>query len=212
MAKRPLPANGAPEVAARAYLLVLSRYERGARRFVELPAPSVLAWFRAAWGRSAGARRRELGGDVYGLGSVFDAAREEGRAAPPVSDDELCAFIERTLYVEGGHEVRSHYIAVETDDDEVPIHYYLFDEDFLRTPDAWDELPDWRTGTALRVIEDPGAEEDLDEDDEDEDDEDEDDEDDDDEDAAYDDAPGLRRPRGPDAFETFYRRRSGRQA
>jgi hypothetical protein len=177
-----------------AYLLVLSRYERGHRRFVELPDATVLAWFRRNWSRAPEERVFELKGDVYGLASVFDDASDEARpSAAPQSDAELVAEIDRILYSEGGHEVQAHFIGVQTDDDEYPIHYYFFDDDFLGQPGAWDELPDWRTGTALAEIEDEHP---LDEDADDDEDEDSEDEGDDDDDERA------------DAFERFYRKRN----
>lgn len=143
--------KGAPKRSA--YLLVIAADEHGGRRFVRLPDTTVLAWFRRNLSRTRKQRISELNGPVYGLESVFDNDDEldeprhdvdEPRNTPS-SDVELVDLICRTLYSEGGHEVRAHFIAVETDDDEIPIRYWFFDDEFLDQPGAWDELPDWRT-------------------------------------------------------------------
>src|SRR6185503_2937838 len=92
------------------------------------------------WTRSDVERTEELRGHVYGLESVFDDARGE----PPAKDLDLVAWIDRTVYSEQDHTVRLHYLKVETDDDEVPIHWFMFDDTFLADPTAWNDLPDPR--------------------------------------------------------------------
>lgn len=109
------------------------------KRVVKLPASSVLEWFarHIAEAASAGdvdrigdAVRDELGGFVYGLSSLFDAAKEHA-LAPPGSTDELRALLREHLYVEGGPEnirVDDHSVRVLTDDDEVRLAYFFFDD------------------------------------------------------------------------------------
>jgi hypothetical protein len=128
-----------PATTTRSYFLLLSRDEPAGRRFVQLRAPSVLAWFQRMW--SAGAPwKSDLGGYVYGFGKLFDAI-EEHRLARPASDEALRPLLEKHIYFEQKIEVEPHFVHVETDDDEVKVEYYFFDDAFLGTPDALDRLP-----------------------------------------------------------------------
>lgn len=143
------PALGSPRAASSpaaggaTYLLVLSSRERGGRRFVRLRAPSVLAWFQAAW-RDArdGAERRqgELGGEVYGLERLFEAIAAGGLSAP-TSEAALAAQLALHLLPVGDVEAGPHFVHVETDDGGLPIEYYFFDEQFLESGEALDRLP-----------------------------------------------------------------------
>ncbi len=154
--------------AKRTYFLLLSPYERRGIRFVRLKSPSVLSWFQRAWSKAAegeGLWGAELRGRVYGFGSLFDAIVEE-RLKPPRTEAELIPLLEQHIYYERDIEVEPHFVHVETDDDEVDIEYFFFDDDFLRTPDAIDRLPDPRD-RRHEAADDEEIEEDAEGDDED---------------------------------------------
>lgn len=125
----------------RTYFLLLSRGEPRGRRFVRLRSPSVLAWFQRNWATGDdGAYVDELKGEVYGLGSLFEKVAEGGVPAPTTAS-ELPPLLEMYLYYERDIEAEEHFVHVETDDDEVDVEYFFFDDHFLRQPDALERLP-----------------------------------------------------------------------
>lgn len=126
----------------RTYLLLISPTEPRGRRFVRLDAPSVLAWFQKSWSLLADgdAFREALGGRVYGLDSLFEKVAEDSVPAP-TSCREMATLLERYVYYERDIEVEDHFVHVETDDDEVDVEYFLFDDDFLASEGALDRLP-----------------------------------------------------------------------
>ena len=96
-----------------------------------LPDRSVLDWFRRGWAAAADPATdlhvwvaAELGGEVYGLASIFDAARERGLPAPATAD-ELGAALAGHLYVEGEVVVEGGRVLALTDDDEVQLAYFF---------------------------------------------------------------------------------------
>lgn len=110
------------------------------KRVCRLDAPSILAWFqeKIADARGSSTPREvadaDLGGSVYGFGSLLAAAKEHKLAAPK-STAALRALLHKHLYVEGGPEnirLDDHSLRVLTDDDEVMLAYYFFDDDALR--------------------------------------------------------------------------------
>lgn len=110
------------------------------KRVRRIDAPSILAWFqeKIADARSSPAPRNvagaDLGGYVYGFGSLLAAAREHKLAAPK-STPALRAMLHKHLYVEGGPEnirLDDHTLRVVTDDDEVMLAYYFFDDEAVR--------------------------------------------------------------------------------
>jgi hypothetical protein len=114
-----------------------SHYEGPSGKHVcKLDADSVLGWFRAVWERAKAAEdvsewlRAELGCDVYGLYSIFEAARD-GPLPPPTSDRTLKSYLAEHLYVEGEVKYRPHALQVLTDDDEIELAYYVFDDHYL---------------------------------------------------------------------------------
>ena len=105
------------------------------KRVVTLPDANVLDWFRRGWKHDdpTGWIDSELGGDVYGLESIFEAAGERN-LPPPESVDELRQLLTEYLWVEGddkGDFIRlgEHALRVRTDDDEVDLAYYFVDDD-----------------------------------------------------------------------------------
>ncbi len=131
-----------PEASSSAYLLVVSPNEKGGRRFVRLKASTVLAWFQRAWrvAQANGDWSSDLRGDVYGLGKLFDMIDEQNLGCP-TTDKELVPLLEEHIYYEKDIEAEPHFLHVETDDDEVDIEYFFFDDEFLKSPDALERLP-----------------------------------------------------------------------
>jgi hypothetical protein len=110
------------------------------RRVCRIDAPSILAWFqeKIADARSSATPREvaraDLGGHVYGFDSLLAAAKEHKLAAPK-STAGLRAMLHKHLYVEGGPEnirLDDHTLRVLTDDDEVQLAYYFFDDEAVR--------------------------------------------------------------------------------
>lgn len=111
------------------------------RRVRRLSAPSLLAWFRAkiddartspSPGTVADA---DLGGAVYGLESFFLAVKEHTLHTPK-TNIALGKMLREHLYVEGGEEnirLDAHSLRVFTDDDEVDLAYYFFDDEAVAT-------------------------------------------------------------------------------
>ena len=140
------------------------------KRIRRLEAPSIVAWFREKFGEARRASEpgriaeQDLGGYVYGFGTVLEAAKEHD-LSPPIATKALEKILREHLYVEGGPEnirIDDHTLRVRTDDDEVELAYFFFDDEAARRhPErvAWllhDEprLPD---GAALRSFEPPIA-------------------------------------------------------
>ena len=118
-----------------------SHYEGPLSRLVRrLDAPSILAWFARTMIAAKTAEdpsrvyEDELGGYVYGFGTVFEAVKEHGLVAPK-STAELEKILRKHLYVEGdaGHlRIDEHSLRVLTDDDEVELAYFFFDDEVVR--------------------------------------------------------------------------------
>ena len=111
------------------------------RRVRRLDAPSVLAWFARTMAEAkkaaepGGIYEAELGGYVYGFGTVFEAMKQHGLEVP-TSTAELEKILRAHLYVEGGPEhtrLDDHALRVLTDDDEVSLAYFFFDDEVART-------------------------------------------------------------------------------
>jgi uncharacterized protein (TIGR02996 family) len=103
------------------------------KRFDE---PSILDWFRHRW---QGVRHDDgaheyaeqlLGTSVYGFASLFDRIAEHS-IPPPRSMRALQEVFDEHLYVEGEVLFSPHLIQVLTDDDEIQLAYYFFDDDYL---------------------------------------------------------------------------------
>jgi uncharacterized protein (TIGR02996 family) len=98
--------------------------------------PSILDWFRNRWRGvryDDGAHRyaeEVLGTGVYGFASLFDAIAEHS-VAPPRSNRALQEALEQHLYVEGEVLFSSHLVQVLTDDDDIQLAYYFFDDEYL---------------------------------------------------------------------------------
>jgi uncharacterized protein (TIGR02996 family) len=99
---------------------------------------TVLDWFRKHWravpdgpDSPADAYAEELlGTDVYGFDSLFMRIAERGLAAP-ANEKALWRQLRGNLYVEGEIRAAPHCVQVLTDDDELELAYYFFDDTFL---------------------------------------------------------------------------------
>ncbi|CAN5549938.1 hypothetical protein BH10CYA1_BH10CYA1_24940 [soil metagenome] len=98
---------------------------------------SVLEWFQKHWREWAEhvddtAYVLELFGcDVYGFASIFDAIDQEA-LSPPKSMKDVEKFLTDHLYVEGDMRFGPDSIQVLTDDDELQLAYYFFDDNYLK--------------------------------------------------------------------------------
>jgi hypothetical protein len=94
---------------------------------------SVLAWFQRVWPAAREAAdvhdflEEMLGGSVYGFSTIFEAAREH-KLPPPRSLKGLKALLDKHLYVEGDLRLDARSLRVLTDDDEVNLAYFFFDD------------------------------------------------------------------------------------
>jgi hypothetical protein len=130
------------------------------KRVRRLPDATVLGWFRRGWAEVVTGQNQdvdtwlgaELGGDVYGLHTIFDRAREHGLAAPE-SWQELRDLLQEHLYFEGELRVDAHSVRVLTDDDEVTLPYFFFDD--TRTGEVAYLLHDWPLPSDAAEV--PGA-------------------------------------------------------
>ncbi len=116
-----------------------SHYEGAlSRRIRRIESPSVLAWIARLMNDARTAKdpqaiyEAELGGYVYGFGTLFEAAQEHSLRAPK-DIAELEKVLKEHLYVEGEFRLDEHSLRVSTDDDEVSLAYYFFDDEFART-------------------------------------------------------------------------------
>ena len=111
------------------------------------PDASVLAWFQRGWYERDHDQwlAAEVGDDVYGLHSIFDAAREHDLAVPRTLGD-LHRLLTEHLYVEGEFRLDARTLRVLTDDDEVELAYFFLDDEAVA--DAADRTaylvyPEW---------------------------------------------------------------------
>jgi len=108
------------------------------KRIVSLKEQTVLGWFQRGWKEAVATDpydwvESECGGHVYGLASIFEAAQEKGLPVPATLA-ELEAVLHAHLYVEGGREnirLEDGALRVLTDDDEVELAYFFFEEAYV---------------------------------------------------------------------------------
>ncbi|MFI5490353.1 hypothetical protein [Micromonospora echinaurantiaca] len=103
------------------------------KRVATVPDATVLDWFRRGWHHDDPYEwiHSELGGDVYGLASIFEEARKRNLPRPQ-SVDELRELLHEHLWVEGDDDfirLGEHALRVRTDDDEVDLAYYFIDDE-----------------------------------------------------------------------------------
>src|SRR5262249_44049131 len=98
---------------------------------------SVLDWFRNHWAHLAHADQARhrlkalLGCSVYGFASLFERAAEPPSLPPPATDRQLNEYLQEHLYSEGPTLYQPHLLTVQTDDDELELAYYFFDDHYL---------------------------------------------------------------------------------
>lgn len=134
------------------YFAYRSHYEGPlSQRIRQVPDETVLAWFQRGWacGDPQGWVEAELEGDVYGLASIFEAARKK-RLPRPGTTDDLRTLLHKHLYVEGDEDyirVDDHSLRVRTDDDEVELAYFFLDDEIVTASPRrlsyllWDSWP-----------------------------------------------------------------------
>jgi uncharacterized protein (TIGR02996 family) len=96
---------------------------------------TVLDWFRNHWAelsRDDADKRLPalIGFDIYGFPSLFGRAHEQNLPAPK-DDAQLGEYLAAHLYSEGPILAEPHRITVQTDDDELEVCYYIFDDAYL---------------------------------------------------------------------------------
>lgn len=115
--------------------LVYRTHYEGAlsKRIRRFDDETVLAWFRRIWAAASATTdsrelaNDELGGAVYGFSSLLEAIKEQ-KIPAPTSIKKLKALVQEHLYAEGEIELDQHTLRVHTDDDEVELAYFLFDD------------------------------------------------------------------------------------
>ncbi|GII91199.1 hypothetical protein [Sinosporangium siamense] len=119
------------------------------KRVRRLPDASVLDWFRRGFEMAGDVLadiddwiESELNGDVYGLSSLFEAARAH-RLSAPAGWDELGEVLEEHLYFEREVRVDPAAVRVFTDDDEVQVAYFFFDDSFVEVHPDWVDFQLW---------------------------------------------------------------------
>ena len=120
------------------YFVYRSHYEGPSGKHVRvLDGESVLGWFQVVWERAKEAEdvaewvKAELGMQGLRLASIFEAARDES-LPPPKTDRKLKSYLEEHLYVEGEILFEPHAMQVLTDDDEIELAYFFFDDHYLK--------------------------------------------------------------------------------
>jgi uncharacterized protein (TIGR02996 family) len=113
------------------YFVYRSPYESpSGKRLARFDDDTVLDWFRNHWPVIArGDTSDLLGFAVYGFGSLFGWDAEEV-PPPPETDEELADLVQQNLYSEGPILTSPHLITVQTDDDELMVAYYIFDDHY----------------------------------------------------------------------------------
>ncbi len=98
---------------------------------------SVLAWFQRHWrgkseedGEASRFTEEVLGCRVYGFDSLFMAIAEHNLTAPQTMR-QLSVILHKHLYAEGEVRTSANAIQVLTDDDELELAYYFFDDYYI---------------------------------------------------------------------------------
>jgi uncharacterized protein (TIGR02996 family) len=105
------------------------------RRFAD---DTVLDWFRARWHILGGADDKtvwervagELGCEVYSFAAVFAEAAKQSWS-PPTTAEQLGGYVQGAVYENHVLCPSPHLLQVDTDDDEVGLAYYFFDDHYL---------------------------------------------------------------------------------
>jgi hypothetical protein len=107
------------------------------KHVAHFPDDSVLAWFQRHWphlcedtDQAYDRVEALLGCNVYGFSCLFERAAEE-KLPPPNSDEDLTRYLNDHLHVEGMVSYKAHLMQALTDDDELMMAYFIFDDHFL---------------------------------------------------------------------------------
>jgi uncharacterized protein (TIGR02996 family) len=119
------------------YFVYRSHYDNPSTKCLKrFDDASVLDWFKNRWAHLAHADeararlKRLLGCSVYGFATVFERAAEHS-LPPPATDRQLNQYLQQHLYSEGSILYQPHLLSVQTDDDELELAYYFFDDHYL---------------------------------------------------------------------------------
>src|SRR5262245_17260568 len=120
------------------YFVYRSHYEGPSAKHVKrFDDATVLDWFRNHWQPIADEdaayahARRLLGCDVYSFGRLFVRIAENGTPAPQTAH-ELETYLPDYLYV-NMMTCSRHALQIHTDDDELEMAIYFFDDQFLES-------------------------------------------------------------------------------
>ncbi len=110
------------------------------KRVRRLAAPSILAWFQAKIEEArtsltpADVGVAELGGPVHGLGSLFEAAHKHSLHTPKTTTALRKLLVEHLAIAipEDNVQLDAHSVRIRTDDAQVGLAYYFFDDNVVR--------------------------------------------------------------------------------
>ncbi|GAA5496478.1 hypothetical protein Rhal01_02662 [Rubritalea halochordaticola] len=129
-----------PQGQGKVYFVYRSEYEYPlGHRVVSFDSPNLLEWFKDHWVRERrwnddlAEKRTEkiLQGHVYGFEDVWEAMWDQ-RKDPPQNLEQLREFIESIDYFEGELCYQDGAIECLTNNDDIDISWYLFDEQYAQ--------------------------------------------------------------------------------
>jgi uncharacterized protein (TIGR02996 family) len=116
------------------YFVYRSHYDDPAgKRLERFSEATVLDWFRNHWLFLADPRASTaelFGFSIYGFDSLFRSVIDNA-LPPPESDEQLGEYLSQYLYSAGPVLYQPHLLTVQTDDDELMVCYYVFDDIYL---------------------------------------------------------------------------------
>jgi uncharacterized protein (TIGR02996 family) len=141
------------------YFVYRSHYQNpGCKHVRRFDAETVLDWFRSIWkpipAVNQHAKRKDpaydyaeqlIGRHVYSFGSLFTHIAERNWG-PPENAADLYGYLEEALYINEMND-GPHHVEVLTDDDELEMAIYIFDDYYARKdPEraAFLTREDWR--------------------------------------------------------------------
>ncbi len=141
------------------YFVYRSHYDNATQKHLKrFDDPSILDWFRNRWTRWADSEdiyhsvAEELGRDVYSFGRLFQTVAEQN-LDPPATYEELGQRIEENMYTLELIRESEHVIEFFTDDDELEMAWYFFDDEFVRQQPGLTSFllhEDWKLPTTFQ--------------------------------------------------------------
>lgn len=123
------------------YIAYRTGYKANYRQMASFQAESILDWFQQHWQTLQSDKYKDLlGFDIYGL--PLYQVKENEEIAKPQNMDELSDSIQRLVYCNELH-ADEHCLQVLTDDDEIELAWYVFDETYKQQ--NMDKLAVWFT-------------------------------------------------------------------